>query len=39
MKGDGNMRFFQFMETITKITGKGKHAFLVGEFTWLPKWL
>jgi len=37
MKGDDNMRFFQFMETITKIAEKGKHTFLVGEFPQLPK--
>lgn len=37
MKGDENMRFFQFMETITKIAEKGKHTFLVGEFPQLPK--
>ncbi|OON69118.1 slipin family protein [Hymenobacter sp. CRA2] len=32
MKGDDNLRFFQFLETITKIAEKGKHTFLVGEF-------
>jgi len=37
MKGDDNMRFFQFLETITKIAEKGKHTFLVGEFPQLPK--
>lgn len=37
MKGDDNMRFYQFLETITKIASKGKHTFLVGEFPQLPK--
>lgn len=37
MKGDDSMRFFQFMETTTKIAEKGKHTFLVGEFPQLPK--
>lgn len=32
MKGDDNLRFFQFLETITKIADKGRHTFLVGEF-------
>lgn len=36
-KGDDNIRFFQFLETITKIADKGKHTFLVGEFPQLPK--
>lgn len=37
MKGDDNVRFFQFLETITKIAAKGKHTFLVGEFPQLPR--
>lgn len=37
MKGDDNIRFYQFLETITKIASKGKHTFLVGEFPQLPK--
>jgi hypothetical protein len=37
MKGDDNIRFFQLLETITKIAEKGKHTFLVGEFPQLPK--
>jgi regulator of protease activity HflC (stomatin/prohibitin superfamily) len=37
MKGDDNIRFFQLLETITKIAEKGKHIFLVGEFPQLPK--
>ncbi|RYY16783.1 MAG: slipin family protein, partial [Cytophagaceae bacterium] len=37
LKGDDNIRFFQFLETITKIAEKGKHTFLVGEFPQLPK--
>jgi len=31
MKGDDNIRFIQFLETITKIAGSGKHTFVVGE--------
>lgn len=32
MKGDDNLRFFQYLETINKIAAKGKHTFLVGEY-------
>lgn len=31
MKGDENIKFFQFLETITKIADKGKHTFVVGD--------
>ncbi len=31
MKGDDNIRFMQFMETITKIADKGKHTFVIGD--------
>ena len=31
MKGDENIKFFQYMETITKIADKGKHTFVIGE--------
>lgn len=31
MKGDDNIKFFQFMETITKIAEKGRHTFVVGD--------
>lgn len=31
MKGDDNIKFFQFMETITKIADKGKHTFVIGD--------
>ena len=31
MKGDENIRFFQLLETITKIAEKGKHTFVVGD--------
>jgi len=31
MKGDENIKFFQFLETITKIAEKGKHTFVVGD--------
>ncbi|OWP63404.1 hypothetical protein CDA63_09370 [Hymenobacter amundsenii] len=37
MKGDDSLRFFQYLETITKIAAKGKHTFLVGDFPTLPK--
>jgi regulator of protease activity HflC (stomatin/prohibitin superfamily) len=31
MKGDDNIKFMQFMETITKIADKGKHTFVIGD--------
>ena len=31
MKGDENIKFFQYLETITKIADKGKHTFVIGE--------
>lgn len=31
MENDSNIRFMQWMETITKISGKGKHTFVLGE--------
>jgi len=31
MKGDENIKFFQYLETITKIANKGKHTFVIGE--------
>ncbi|MCP9494220.1 MAG: slipin family protein [Pyrinomonadaceae bacterium MAG19_C2-C3] len=31
MKGDDNIRFFQYLEAITKIADKGKHTFIIGE--------
>ncbi|MEP6848780.1 MAG: slipin family protein [Acidobacteriota bacterium] len=31
MKGDENIKFVQFMETINKIAEKGKHTFVIGE--------
>lgn len=37
MKGDDNLRFYQYLETITKIAAKGKHTFLVGEYPAGPK--
>lgn len=30
-KGDENIKFFQFMETITKIADKGRHTFVIGD--------
>lgn len=32
MKNDENIKFFQFMETITKIAANGKHTFMIGDF-------
>jgi regulator of protease activity HflC (stomatin/prohibitin superfamily) len=37
MKGDDNLRFYQYLETISKIAAKGKHTFLVGEYPATPK--
>ncbi|MDH6303919.1 regulator of protease activity HflC (stomatin/prohibitin superfamily) [Parabacteroides sp. PF5-5] len=31
MKGDENIKFIQWMETITKIADKGKHTFVIGD--------
>jgi len=31
MKDDDNIKFFQWMETITKIADKGKHTFVIGD--------
>ena len=31
MKGDENIKFFQYLETISKIADKGKHTFVIGE--------
>lgn len=31
MKDDDNIKFFQLLETITKISEKGKHTFVVGD--------
>lgn len=30
MKGDPDIRFFQYLETLTKIAAKGKHSFVIG---------
>ncbi|PID68986.1 MAG: hypothetical protein CR968_00180 [Flavobacteriia bacterium] len=32
MKDDDNIRFIQFMETITKISSKGNHTFVLSDF-------
>lgn len=37
MKDDDNIKFFQFMETITKIAQKGNHTFMIGDFDKLRK--
>ena len=31
VKGDENIKFLQYLETITKIADKGKHTFVIGE--------
>jgi regulator of protease activity HflC (stomatin/prohibitin superfamily) len=31
MKDDENIKFFQLLETITKIAEKGKHTFVIGD--------
>ncbi len=37
MKDDDNIRFFQMIETISKIADKGKHTFVIGEMNQLGK--
>jgi regulator of protease activity HflC (stomatin/prohibitin superfamily) len=37
MKGDENLKFFQIIETITKIAEKGKHTFMIGDINQLAK--
>lgn len=37
MKDDENIRFFQLLETITKIAEKGKHTFMIGDMNQLVK--
>jgi len=37
MKDDENIKFFQVIETITKIAKKGKHTFVVGDINQLAK--
>jgi regulator of protease activity HflC (stomatin/prohibitin superfamily) len=37
MKDDDNIRFFQLMETITKISQKGKHTFMIGDLQQMTK--
>jgi regulator of protease activity HflC (stomatin/prohibitin superfamily) len=37
MKDDDNIKFFQIMETITKIADKGKHTFMIGDMNQLMK--
>lgn len=32
MKGDDNIRFIQFMDTISKISSKGNHTFVLSDF-------
>lgn len=37
MKDDDNIKFFQLIETITKIAEKGKHTFMIGDLNQLTK--
>ncbi|NME68594.1 slipin family protein [Flammeovirga aprica] len=37
MKDDENIKFFQMIETITKIANKGKHTFMIGDINQLTK--
>ena len=37
MKDDDNIKFFQIIETITKIAEKGKHTFMIGDINQLTK--
>ena len=37
MKDDDNMKFFQLLETITKIAEKGKHTFMIGDIQQMIK--
>ncbi len=37
MKDDENIKFFQIIETITKIADKGKHTFMIGDINQLTK--
>lgn len=37
MKDDENIKFFQLIETITKIAEKGRHTFMIGDLNQLTK--
>lgn len=37
MKDDDNIKFFQIIETITKIAEKGRHTFMIGDINQLTK--
>ena len=37
VKDDENIKFFQIIETITKIADKGKHTFMIGDINQLTK--
>jgi len=37
MRDDDNIKFFQIIETITKIAEKGKHTFMIGDINQLTK--
>ncbi len=37
MKDDENIKFFQIIETITKIAEKGKHTFMIGDINQMTK--
>jgi regulator of protease activity HflC (stomatin/prohibitin superfamily) len=36
MKGDDNIRFLQFLETLTKVAATGKHTFVLGDLAPRP---
>ncbi len=37
MKDDDNIKFFQLLETISKIAEKGKHTFMIGDWNQIAK--
>jgi len=37
MKDDDNIKFIQFLETISKIADKGKHTFMIGDISQMTK--
>ena len=36
MKGDENIKFVQYLETISRIAEKGKHTFVIGDLSQKP---
>jgi regulator of protease activity HflC (stomatin/prohibitin superfamily) len=37
MKGDDSIRFLQYLDTLSKISSKGKHTFMIGEIPRMSK--